>query len=425
MKDLLQYLDASPSRFHAVDNLKKLLEAEGYQTLSEGTAWDLTAGGKYLAVRGGSALAAFRLPEKKAQGFMISASHSDSPCFRVKQNAELAGPEKYLRLNTEKYGGMLFAPWLDRPLTVAGRVLVKDGDAIQTRLVYVDKDLLMIPNVAGHMNRAANDGFKYDPKCDMVPLLGLDGEKGTFQAIVAQSAGCKAEDILGADLFLCPRQKAVVWGAADEFISSPRLDDLQCAWGCFQGFLAAKESGSVPVYALLDNEEIGSRTKQGADGTFLEDVIARVCAAAGMDRLAATANSFMVSADNAHAVHPNHPEYHDATHRPAMNAGVVIKHGVRYATDGVAQAVFASLCEKAGVPVQHFANRSDLPGGGTLGLISTSHVSVNTVDIGLAQLAMHSCVETAGSKDTDYLVQAMAAFYSASFREENGRFILD
>lgn len=424
MKDLLQYLDASPSRFHAADNLKNILEAQGYQALSEGRAWDLAAGGKYFAVRGGSALIAFRMPEKKAQGFMISASHSDSPCFRIKQNAELAGPEKYLRLNTEKYGGMLFAPWLDRPLTVAGRVLVRDGDAIQTKLVYVDKDLLMIPNVAGHMNRAANDGFKYDPKCDMVPLLGLDAEAGAFRAIMARSAGCRAEDILGADLFLCPRQKAVVWGAADEFISSPRLDDLQCAWGCFQGFLAAKESGSVPVYALLDNEEIGSRTKQGADGTFLEDVIARICASAGMDRLAATANSFVVSADNAHAVHPNHPEYHDATHRPAMNAGVVIKHGVRYATDGVAQAVFAALCEKAGVPVQHFANRSDLAGGGTLGLISTSHVSVNTVDIGLAQLAMHSCVETAGAKDTDYLIQAMAAFYSASFREENGRFFL-
>jgi len=424
MKDLLQFLDASPSRFHAVDNLKRILEAEGYQALSEARTWDLAPGGKYLAVRGGSALIAFRLPERKAQGFMISASHSDSPCFRVKWNAELAGPEKYLRLNTEKYGGMLLAPWLDRPLTVAGRALVRDGDAIRARLVYVDRDLLMIPNVAGHMNRAANDGFKYDPKCDMVPLLGQGAEAGTFRAIAARSAGCAAEDILGADLFLCPRQKAVVWGAADEFISSPRLDDLQCAWGCFQGFLAAEEGGSVPVYALLDSEEVGSQTKQGADGTFLEDVIARVCAGTGMDRLAAAASSFLVSADNAHAVHPNHPEFHDASHRPLMNGGVVIKHGVRYATDGVAQAVFAALCEKAGVPVQHFANRSDLAGGGTLGLISTSHVSVNTVDVGLAQLAMHSCVETAGAKDIDYLIRAMAAFYSASFREEDGRFSL-
>ena len=424
MNHLLQFLDQSPSRFHAVEYLRRELEGAGYTPFSEGRSWSAVPGGKYYAVRGGSALIAFRVPAGEARGFMISASHSDSPSFRIKENAELAGPEGYLRLNTERYGGMLFAPWLDRPLTVAGRVLARAGEGIETRLVYVDRDLLMIPNVAVHMNRAANDGFKYDPKCDMVPLMGLGTEKGAFRAVVAEYAGCRAEDILGTDLFLCPRQKAVVWGAGNEFVSSPRLDDLQCAWGCFRGFMAAEESASIPVFALLDNEEVGSLTKQGADGTFLADVAARVCAALGLDRAAVTANSFLVSADNAHAVHPNHPEYHDATHRPAMNAGVVIKHGVRYATDGVSQAVFTALCQKAGVPVQHFANRSDLPGGGTLGLISTSHVSVNTVDVGLAQLAMHSCYETAGTKDTDYLVQAMTAFYAASFREEDGRFTL-
>ena len=424
MNDLLHFLDQSPSRFHAVDCLCRELEGAGYTPLSEGRGWSIVPGGKYYAVRGGSALIAFRVPAGEARGFMISASHSDSPSFRIKENAELEGPETYVRLNTERYGGMLCAPWLDRPLTVAGRVLAQAGEGIETRLVYVDRDLLMIPNVAVHMNRAANDGFKYDPKCDMVPLMGLGTEKGAFRAVVAEYAGCKAEDILGTDLFLCPRQKAMVWGAGNEFVSSPRLDDLQCAWGCFRGFMAAEESASVPVFALLDNEEVGSLTKQGADGTFLADVAARVCAALGLDRAAATANSFLVSADNAHAVHPNHPEYHDATHRPAMNAGVVIKHGVRYATDGVSQAVFTALCQKAGVPVQHFANRSDLPGGGTLGLISTSHLSVNTVDVGLAQLAMHSCYETAGAKDADYLVQAMTAFYAASFREEDGRFTL-
>ena len=189
--------------------------------------------------------------------------------------------------------------------------------------------------------------------------------------------------------------------------------------------MEAGESAAVPVYALLDNEEVGSLTRQGADGTLLSDVVERVCAALGRDRAAAVANSFMVSADNAHAVHPNHPEYHDATHRPAMNAGLVIKHGVRYATDGAAQAVFTALCRRAGVPVQHFSNRSDLAGGSTLGNISNAHVSVNTVDIGLAQLAMHSCFETAGVRDAGYLVQAMTAFYAASYREEAGRMILD
>lgn len=424
MRDLLSFLNTSPSPFHAVANLRRELEEQGYARLSESRRWELVPDGKYYVTRNGSSLLAFRVPRADFTGFMISASHSDAPTFRIKENAELAGPDGYIRLNTERYGGMLCAPWLDRPLTVAGRALVQARDAIETRLVYVDRDLLLIPNVAIHMNRDANNGFKYDPKCDMVPLMGLGEARGAFRAIVAREAGCAPENILGHDLFLCLRQPGVVWGAGGEFISSPRLDDLQCAYGCFRGFLAAADSDSVPVYALLDNEEVGSLTKQGADGTILSDLADRICAALGRDKATAAANSFLVSADNAHAVHPNHPEYTDATHRPVMNGGVVIKHGVRYATDGAAQAVFTSLCQKAGVPVQHFSNRSDLPGGSTLGNIANAHLSLNTVDIGLAQLAMHSCFETAGARDTDYLIQAMTAFYSASFREDNGVFTL-
>ena len=425
MEDFLHFLNHSPSRYHAVANLCGELEAAGYTRLSEGETQSLAPGGKYFVARGGSSLLAFRIPRADFTGFMISASHSDSPTFRVKENAELNGPEGYVRLNTERYGGMLCAPWLDRPLTVAGRALVKCGDAIEARLVYVDRDLLMVPNLAIHMNRKANEGFAYDPKCDMVPLMGMNLEKGAFRAIVARTAGCKPEDVLGTDLYLCQRQRAVVWGAEDQFISAQGLDDLQCAWGCFRGFLAAEDSASVPLYVLMDNEEIGSGTKQGAGGTFLIDWIERICAGVGRERLSAVANSFLVSADNTHAVHPNHPEYADPTHRPAMNGGVVLKQGIRYTTDGVSQAIFAALCEKAGVPVQRFANRSDLPGGGTLGLIATAHVSVHAVDIGLAQLAMHSCFETAGAQDTDHLIRAMTAFYSASFREEDHRFTLN
>jgi len=303
--------------------------------------------------------------------------------------------------------------------------LVQTADGVETRLVYVDRDLLLIPSVAIHMNRKANDGYSYDPQTDMVPLMGLGLEKGSFRAIVAQAAGCEAGDILGTDLFLCLRQKGLVWGAEDQFISAQGLDDLQCAYGCFRGFMEAEEAASVPVFALLDNEEVGSLTKQGADGTFLADVAERICAAFGKNRAQAMAHSFMVSADNAHAVHPNHPEYADATHRPAMNGGPVIKHGVRYATDGASQAVFTALCRRADVPVQQFSNRSDMAGGSTLGNISNSHLSLNTVDIGLPQLAMHSCYETAGAKDTDYLIQAMTAFYGSSFQEENGRFTLN
>ena len=424
MNDLLTFIDQSPSPFHAVDTLAKTLSAAGYTRLSESSPWHLAPGGKYFVTRNGSSLLAFRIPRADFTGFLFSASHSDAPTFRVKENAEMEGPDGYLRLNTEGYGGMLCAPWLDRPLTVAGRALVQKGDTIETRLVYVDRDLLMIPNVAIHMNREANNGYKYDLKCDMVPLLGLGKSKGAFKAAVAQAAACAPADILGWDLVLAPRQKGLIWGMENEFISSPRLDDLQCAYGCFQGFLTAADSDSVPVFALLDNEEVGSRTKQGADSTFLSDLVDRICAALGRDRATAVANSFLVSADNAHAVHPNHPEYADPTHRPAMNNGLVIKHGSRYATDGAAQAVFAALCRKAGVPVQQFFNRSDLAGGGTLGNIANAHVSMNTVDIGLPQLAMHSCFETAGVKDTDYLIQAMAAYYSATFWEEHGTFTL-
>lgn len=424
MNDLLTFIDQSPSPFHSVDTIAKTLSAAGYARLSESSPWQLASGGKYFVTRNGSSLLAFRIPRADFTGFLFSASHSDAPTFRVKENAEMEGPDGYLRLNTEGYGGMLCAPWLDRPLTVAGRALVQKGDTIETRLVYVDRDLLMIPNVAIHMNREANNGYKYDLKCDMVPLLGLGKSKGAFKAAVAQAAACAPADILGWDLVLAPRQKGLIWGMENEFISSPRLDDLQCAYGCFQGFLTAADSDSVPVFALLDNEEVGSRTKQGADSTFLSDLVDRICAALGRDRATAVANSFLVSADNAHAVHPNHPEYADPTHRPAMNNGLVIKHGSRYATDGAAQAVFAALCRKAGVPVQQFFNRSDLAGGGTLGNIANAHVSMNTVDIGLPQLAMHSCFETAGVKDTDYLIQAMAAYYSATFREENGTFTL-
>lgn len=424
MTDLITFLNESPSRYHAVANFGKTLDEAGYTRLSEGKAWDLVPGGKYYVTRNGSALLAFRIPKADFTGFMITASHSDAPSFRIKQNAELSGPDGYIRLNTERYGGVLMAPWMDRPLTVSGRVLVQTENAIETRLVYIDKDLLLIPNVAIHMNKEANTGFKYDPKTDSIPLMGIGDAKGAFTSIIAEAAGCSEDAILGHDLYLCIRQNGMIWGANGEFLSARSLDDLQCGYGCFQGFMAAKDSDSVPVFALLDNEEVGSMTKQGAYGTFLSDLVERICAAMGREKTSAVANSFMVSADNAHAVHPNHPEYHDATHRPHLNGGVVIKYGPRYATDGAAQAVFTALCNKAGVPVQHFANRSDLAGGGTLGNISNTQLSMNTVDIGLPQLAMHSCLETTGSKDTDYLVQAMTTFYSSTFQEENGVFTL-
>ncbi len=422
MEDLLAFLDAAHSTYHVTEHIRRALEGQGYTGLQEGRDWSIVPGGKYYVVRDGSAFAAFRVPKEGFRGFMLSISHGDSPTFRVAEKGASRNPDGYVRVHTERYGGMLCAPWLDRPLTVAGRVLVRTEKGLETRLVYVDRNLMLIPNVAIHMNRTANEGTKYDPKCDTVPLLGL--EQGDFWGIVAEAAGCAAEDILGHDLFLRLREKACVWGINNEFIAAPRLDDLQCVYGCLRGFLEAGESESVPVLCLIDREEVGSNSPEGAAGTFLPDVLERICRCLGRDERTALANSFLVSADNAHAVHPNHPEYADAAHRPVMNGGVVIKRGIRYATDGVSQALFATLCRRAGVPVQHFINRPDLPGGGTVGNIMSTHLPTHSVDVGLAQLAMHSCYETAGAKDTDYLIAAMTAFYSASFREENGSFTL-
>ena len=420
-KELMKFLDASHSVYNAADYLKNILLGEGYTQLAEGEQWALAPGGKYFLTRGDTAVIAFRVPQEKAQGFMLSASHSDRPTFKVKENAEQVGT--YTRLATEKYGGMLIAPWLDRPLSIAGRVLVQTENGAESRLVDIDKDLLLIPNVAIHMNRTINDGYKWNPAVDTLPLFGGKEAKGKFQKLLKKAAG---GEVLGHDLYLYVRQKATVWGADQEFISSAALDDLECAWCCTQGFLRAGESRSVPVLCVFDSEEVGSGSVQGAASRLLETTISRICAALALDENIMLANSFMLSADNAHALHPNHPEFSDSANAPVMNGGVVLKFNasLRYTTDGLSAAVFRSVCQKAEVPVQTYYNRADVPGGSTLGYISLSHVSIPSADIGLAQLAMHSCYETAGVKDALYLEDAMAAYYSATLEVKENQYTL-
>ena len=411
---LAQFIEKSPTAFHAVENVKGALK--DYTELSETETWRLAPGRGYYVTRNMSSIIAFRIPAGKADSFRIVAAHSDSPTFKIKENAELAVKGKYTQLNVEKYGGMLFAPWFDRPLGVAGRVLVKTANGVESRLVDVNT-WLVIPNVAIHMNREINDGFKYNAQTDMMPLFGNGEAKGKFRAKVAEAANAAENDIVGSDLFLYPRVKAERVGCSGEYFMSPRLDDLECAF-CGLGALVASKAPDTGVNMLcvFDNEEVGSGTKQGADSTFLYDVMQRIFISLGKtqeDMYRATAASFMLSADNAHAVHPNHPEKTDAENCVYMNEGVVIKFNAnqRYTTDGVSAAVFHKILDDAGIPYQHFANRSDMAGGGTLGNISGSHVSINTVDIGVAQLAMHSCVETAGVEDVDHMLNAMRSFY--------------
>ena len=419
-EQLLSFISRSPTAFHAVENTARLLSDAGFEELCEAGDWSLAPGARAFVRRNGSSLIAFRVPKERPVGFLLAAAHSDSPCFKLKENALLSG-EGYGRLSVEKYGGMLCAPWLDRPLSLAGRVTLREGGRLVSRLVDLRRPVALIPNLAIHMDRSANESKSYDVRVDMPALFSLSSEKSP-EALAAEALGVKEEEILSKDLFLYPCTPGTVWGAENEFISSPRLDDLQCVFGCLRGFLEAGDSASLSALCVFDNEEVGSASKQGADSSFLTDVLRRVCFALGMDEsgyLRCAANGFMVSADNAHAVHPNHPEQADRLERPVPNGGVVIKYNAnaRYTTDSVSAAVFSEICRAAEVPVQRYSNRADKPGGSTLGNISLSHLSLECVDIGLAQLAMHSCYETAGAKDTEYLVRAMKEYFSRSFRK--------
>jgi len=410
-KKLTAFLNGAHSVYHAVELLVRELEAAGYSRLDEGEKWDLQPEGKYYLTRGGSAVMAFRIPKQNPTGFMISASHADRPTFKIKENPELTG--KYTRLSTEKYGGMLVSTWLDRPLSIAGRVVVETEMGVENKLLDIDRDLLLIPNVAIHMNRKANEGYTWNPAVDTLPLAGSEKTAGKLWKALEKEAGGK---ILGHDLYLYVREKASVWGVEEEYISAQALDDLQCAWGCTQGFLQAGESTAIPVLCMFDSEEVGSASRQGAGSTLLTDVLERICQSRDLDLRQLLSRSFMISADNAHAMHPNHPEYSDPNNAPLPGGGVVLKFNAnqRYTTDGMSAAIFRKLCKEAKVPVQTYCNRADLPGGSTLGNISLAHVSVLSVDLGLAQLAMHSAYETGSVKDSQYLEQAMTAFYGAA-----------
>ena len=426
---LFDYIAACPTAYHAVDHTASLLKKAGYTELHEHADWTLEGGKGYFVTRNGSSLIAFRAPMTgDFRGFMMTAAHGDSPCFKIKENAELTDGH-HLKLSVEKYGGMLCASWTDRPLSVAGRVVVRAEGGIATRLVDLAEPFAVIPNVAIHMNRNANDGMSYNPAVDMIPLCGEAADAGMLRQRVAEAVGVAEEDILTTDLFLYNPQAGVEWNG---YISAPRLDDLQCAFASLTAFLEAGDKAvqpdTVPVFCLFDNEEVGSQTKQGAASTFLYDTLHRLCDGLELtpaDMARKLASSFLVSCDNAHAVHPNHPEYKDGNHAVYMNGGVVVKYNAnqRYTTDGISAAIFGLICERAGVPIQRYANRADVPGGSTLGNIANTQVSLNTVDIGLPQLAMHSAYETAGARDTELMVRALTEFFgSAIAAEGNGSY---
>ncbi len=416
---LFDFIAASPTPYHAVAYSAALLESAGYAPLCEADDWALAPGKGYYVTRNGSSLLAFRVPEGDFTGFMMTAAHCDSPCFKLREDFALSG-SGYTRLSTEAYGGMLMASWMDRPLSIAGRLLVRTDAGVASKLVDLGEPAALIPHVAIHMNRSANSSAAYNAAVDMMPLYAA-GERGNeLRSRLAAAAGVAESDILSTDLFLYNPQAGT---SMQDLIAAPRLDDLQCAFSALTAFMDAKQTANLPVYCLFDNEEVGSQTKQGAASTFLADTLSRIAGALGLCELAVKrkiANSFLVSCDNAHAVHPNHGELSDRTIQVRMNGGVVIKYNAnqKYTSDAVSAGLFQLVCEKAGVPFQRYVNRADMAGGSTLGNIANTQVSLNTVDIGLAQLAMHSAYETAGAQDTAHMVRALTAFYETTLAME-------
>ena len=408
---LLTFIDRSPTAFHAVHNAKEMLLQAGFLPLEEGDHWDLRPGQGYFVSRNRSSLIAFRMKDR-FDGFMVGAAHTDSPCLRIKENPDRRA-EGYTKLDVEGYGGAILRSFLDRPLSVAGRLLARTETGVRSLLVNLDRDLLVIPSLAIHMDRGVNDGKKLSIQTDMMPLLGKGD--GDILALAAREAGIEKADILAHDLYVYCRQKAVFAGAEGEFVVAPRLDDLQCVYSFLTAFLAAEETENIPVLCLFDNEEIGSSSRQGALSTFLPDVLTRICGDNGESYRRKLARSFLVSGDNAHGVHPNHPEKAAQAQRPVLGEGVVVKFGRGYATTGVSAAIFRHLAGDA--PTQTYFNHSDIPGGSTLGALASSTVSMHIVDVGLAQLAMHAACETAGREDAGHLALAMQRIFEGAVPE--------
>ena len=425
IKRLLNFLDASPVNFLAVQNIVNELEAAGYRRIDpQMPIGKVEAGDKLYVTKNDSSVYAFHIGNKPLadSGFHIICAHCDSPTFRIKPNAEMLCEGGIVKLNTEVYGGPIMSTWFDRPLTLAGRVIVKGDDPMnpKTLLLHIKRPLLQISNLAIHFNRQVNDGVKLSKQKDVLPLLGMvtnELERGNLlMSTICEELGIDVADILDFDLYLADATPACTFGVHNEFISSGRLDDLSMCFAGLEALLASPQADATKVLAIFDNEETGSQTKQGAGSPFLAMMLKRIALAQNGTEEAfyqAVERAFMVSADNAHAWHPNYSEKYDPTNHPVLGGGPVIKFNAaqKYASDAVSAAVFSEICSKAGVPCQRFVNHSDVAGGSTLGNILASSIPLRGVDMGNAILAMHSCRETGSVIDHIYCVKAFTQFF--------------
>lgn len=420
---IINLLNESYSPFHVVKNIENELKENGFSLLKENQNFRLEKGKKYYVKRNDTSIIAFEIPDDfsfASSSFLLTATHNDSPTFKIKPNP-IIHKGNLMLLNTEPYGGGIYATWLDKPLSIAGRVLVEKDGRIESRLLAIDEDLLEIPNVCIHMNRTVNSENKVNPSTDTLPLLGIDQNDFSFDKYLLKQLNLEGYEVLSHDLFLYNREKAKLIGREKEFLASGRLDDLSATYSALLGFLSSKKGKAIKVYASFDNEEVGSLTRQGANSTFLKETLKRVIIALGGkddDFEKTIASSFMLSIDNAHADHPNHMEYTDKTTKVEMNKGIVIKYNANqsYTSDALSSAIVKSIMKKNAIPYQEYTNRSDLRGGSTLGNISNSEVSLITVDIGLAQLAMHSSYEIMGKKDIDYLVDFTKDYFASNIQ---------
>ena len=421
MKELIEFLNQSYTCYHAIKNIETKLQKNGFIKLMEKDEWQLEKGHQYYIIRNSSSIVAFKIPQQlETVGFHIVASHSDSPSYKLKPHPTIKDiKNKYTKLNTEGYGGMIAYSWFDRPLGIAGRIFVESENKIKEILVNLD-ETIVIPSLAIHFNRTQENNF--NPQIDMLPLLRSSDQ--SFEEVLLKYT--KQNNILSTDLFLYNKEEAQIVGSKKEYLFSSRLDDLECAYICVDSLIKAKNQ-NIAVCAVLNNEEVGSVAANAADSSFVQDVLERIASSFQLDFKILLANSLLVSADNAHAVHPNHPEKSDLTNMVYMNEGIVIKHqaGLKYTTDGLSEAIFKKMCKDLGILYQDYTNRSDQRGGSTLGAILQSHISIPSIDIGLAQLAMHSTVELAGVKDIEYMLRALIKYYESKVMINEDEIVLN
>ena len=423
-ENMLDFIYESPTQFNAVEVSAETLEKNGFEKLNPKENWKLEVGKKYYTTKNSSALVAFKVnsDEVEKEGFRIIGSHTDSPGFRIKPNAEMESCGAYLKLNTEGYGGMILSTWLDRPLAMAGRVFLRGENPFKPveKIVNINKPVCIIPNLAIHMNRSINDGYKYNKQTDMLPLVGLINEqleKDNYMVkLLASELNVEVEEIIDFDIFLYEYEKGCFTGANEEFISTGRLDNLSMYYSSVEALLDSDSKSGISIAVGFDNEEVGSSTKQGADSNMLLNILERICISLGKDRqqfFEAIENSFIISSDLAHAVHPNVNGMADPTNRPVMGKGPVIKvhAGQAYTSDGYSISVYKEICRECGVEYQEFVNKSDQRGGSTIGPISSTHIDIPSVDIGAPILSMHSIRELGCSEDFYNTYKTFVKFY--------------